>query len=236
MQLHLWATGVAVGPALAGADFAARPRGRGAQDIETQDGNGRDGRELPALIARARGGDREAFGAVYERLAPQVYGYLYHHTGGETHLAEDLTEEVFVKVLEKLDRYRDRGLPFGAWVFRIARNHLVDHVRRRPAQRTVPLDGRHDPAEPRAERALDLLPARIDLARALRRLSADQRAVLLLGFALGLSAAETARAMGKTEGAIKQLRTRGLRALRRHLDGPEAAPRAREAGGVRCGT
>ena len=143
-------------------------------DMDAQETNGRDDRELPTLIARARAGDRAAFGEIYERLAPKVYGYLYHHTSGQAHLAEDLTEEVFIKMLDGLGRYRDRGLPFRAWVFRIARNHLIDHVRR-SGRRTVPIEDCRHLAERRAERALDLVPARVDLARALPRLSADQR-------------------------------------------------------------
>ena len=173
-----------------------------------------------ALVARAQAGDREAFGELYERLAPKIYAYLFHNTERQAQLAEDLTEEVFVKVLEKLGHYQDRGLPFSAWVFRIAHNHLIDHVRARPKQASVPLDDCHDLAEQQAERALDDALTHRELTRALGRLTEEQRQVVALRFLQGLSVAQTAAATGRTAGAVKQLQGRGLLALRRALGGP----------------
>jgi len=103
--------------------------------------------EIQGLVERAQDGDREAFGDIYERLAPKVYSYLYHHTNGRAQVAEDLSEEVFLKVLEKLQRYQNRGLPFVSWVYRIAHNHLVDYFRTQPKQGIVSIDDCYDLAE-----------------------------------------------------------------------------------------
>lgn len=173
--------------------------------------------EIQGLVERMQAGDREAFGIVYERLAPKVYGYLYHHTNGRAQLAEDLTEEVFLKVLEKLDRYQDRGLPFASWVYRVAHNHLVDYFRGQPKQGTVSIEDCYNLAEVRAEKTLDQTLTHSELTRALERLTEDQRRVIVLRFLQGMNIAETAEAIGKTEDAIKKLQARGLMALRRVL-------------------
>jgi RNA polymerase sigma-70 factor, ECF subfamily len=173
--------------------------------------------ELQGLVARAQGGDREAFGELYERLAPKVYGYLYHHTSGQTQLAEDLSEEVFVKVLERLQRYQNRGLPFTAWVYRIAHNHLVDHFRAQPKQGSVSIEACSELAERGAEKTLEDALTNAELANALRKLTEDQRQVLVLRFLQGMNLAQTAAAVGKSQDAVKKLQARGLQALRRGL-------------------
>jgi RNA polymerase sigma-70 factor, ECF subfamily len=175
--------------------------------------------EIQGLVGRAQNGDREAFGEVYERLSPKVYSYLYYHLNGRTHAAEDLTEEVFVKVLEKLDRYQDRGLPFSAWVFRIAHNHLIDYVRAQPKQGITSIDDCIDLPEPQSERTLDLALTHTELVGAMERLTEDQRRVVVLRFLQGMSIAETARSLGKTEDAVKKLQGRGLSMLKKGLSG-----------------
>ena len=107
-------------PALRGSGRDAELPGQGGDNVDI---------DIQVLVEQAQQGDREAFGAIYEQLAPKIHLYLYHHTNGRAHLAEDLTEEVFVKVLEKLQSYQDRGLPFVSWVYRVAHNHLVDYFR-----------------------------------------------------------------------------------------------------------
>ena len=174
-------------------------------------------REIQALVGQAQGGDREAFGELYERLSPKVYSYLYYHLNGRAQLAEDLAEEVFVKVLEKLGRYQDRGLPFSAWVFRIAHNHLIDHVRAQPKQGLVSIEDCHDLPEHRSERTLDLALTHTELIRAISQLTEDQRRVVVLRFLQGMSTAETARVLGKTEDAVKKLQARGLQVLKKNL-------------------
>jgi RNA polymerase sigma-70 factor (ECF subfamily) len=179
--------------------------------------NGEMDREIQELVRQVREGDREAFGEIYERLAPKVYSYLYHHTNGKAHLAEDLTEDVFIKVLEKFDRYEDRGLPFASWVYRVAHNLLVDYFRTLPKQGTVSIDECYDLAEKGAEKSLDLTLTHNELTKALGKLTDDQRQVVVFRFLQGMNIAETATAIGKTEDAVKKLQARGLMALRRAL-------------------
>jgi RNA polymerase sigma-70 factor (ECF subfamily) len=180
-------------------------------------------RELQTLVGQAQEGSRDAFGELYERLSPKVYSYLYYHLNGRAQLAEDLTEEVFLKVLEKLGRYQDRGLPFSAWVFRIAHNHLIDHVRAQPKQGVVSIDDCHDLPEYRSERTLELALTHTELVRAISHLTEDQRRVVVLRFLQGMSTAETARVLGKTEDAVKKLQARGLRVLKKNLGASQQA-------------
>jgi RNA polymerase sigma-70 factor, ECF subfamily len=179
--------------------------------------------DVQALVERAQAGDRDAFGEIYERLAPKVYSYLYHQIDGRSHLAEDLTEEVFVKVLEKLDRYSNRGLPFASWVYRIAHNHLVDYFRGLPKQGVVSIDCCYGLAEGRAEKSLDEALTHSELVKALKHLTEDQRRVVELRFLQGMNILETARTIGKSEDAVKKLQARGLMALQRALGGSALA-------------
>src|SRR5688572_8353744 len=88
--------------------------------------------QAAALVARAQGGDQQAFADLYEAYRPLVYRFLRRRIDGADEVVEDLTEDVFVKLYEKLDRYVERGLPFTAWLYRIAHNQLVDHLRAMP--------------------------------------------------------------------------------------------------------
>lgn len=177
------------------------------------------GMEIQAVVERAQDGDREAFGELYEQLSPKVYSYLYYHLNGRSHQAEDLTEEVFVKILERLSRYEDRGMPFSAWVFRIAHNHLIDHVRAQPKLGPISIDECHDLPEQGSERTLELALTHTELAHAISRLTEDQRRVVILRFLQGMSTAEAGHVLGKTQDAVKKLQARGLQVLRKNLNG-----------------
>src|ERR671937_1964643 len=111
--------------------------------------------DIQGAVERARTVDRDAFGELYEHFCSKIYNYLYYHLNGRAHLAEDLTEEVFVKMLEKFHTYRDRGLPFSAWIFRIAHNHLIDFLRAQPRPGVVSIDDCQDLRAPGAERTLE---------------------------------------------------------------------------------
>jgi len=173
--------------------------------------------ELQRLVERAQGGDREAFGQIYEQLAPKIYGYIYHRLNGASEVAEDLTSGVFVKVVEKLGRYQDRGLPFTAWVYRLAHNHVVDHFRAQPKQGFSSIDDCDNLVEFRAEREIDEALTLNELTAALSHLTDDQRNVIVCRFLQGLSIAETAALTSKSEDAVKKLQERGLRSLRHVL-------------------
>lgn len=172
---------------------------------------------LEGLVAQAQRGDAQAFATVYEQLFDRVFRYMLLRTG-EQAVAEDLTQEVFVRVWEALPRYQPRGLPFSAWVFRIAHNLVVDRYRRKGVAEEVPLEtafglsGGRDPAEG----ALANLDAQ-RLRAALGRLSDLQRQVILLRFGAGLSLQETAQVLKRSEGAVKALQHAAVENLRRLL-------------------
>lgn len=170
-----------------------------------------------ALIAQAKE-DREAFGALYERYAGKIYSYIYYRTGNPAD-AEDLTARVFVRALQKIESYEDRGHAFSAWLYRIAHNLVANWHRdnsRRPAiamedlsQWRVPGNGPEDTAA--------LLEDRVALLDAIRRLPADRQELLSLKFVDQLSNAEIGEIMGRSEGAIKSLYHRTLLVLREEL-------------------
>src|SRR5689334_7566486 len=107
--------------------------------------------DLYGLVQRAQGGDREAFAMIYDQLAPKIYHYMYYRVGKSIEVAEDLTAGVFLKLIEKLDRYEDRGLPFISWVYRLAQNHLVDYFRAQPKTGFALIDDCDHLVEPGAE-------------------------------------------------------------------------------------
>ena len=181
---------------------------------------------VQSLVERAQAGDGGAFGELYEQFSPEIFRYLLRHLNGRRESAEDLTEEVFLKVLERLGSYQFRGLPFSAWLYRIARNHMIDHLRSRPRQIISSLDAAPEIPEKKAELVMDRSLDRHELSYALERLTSDQRHVVTLRFLDGFTTAETAEIMGKTEDAVKKLQARGLVQLRRII---EQARRAEDA-------
>ena len=172
---------------------------------------------IDALVRRSADGDAAAFGGLYDVYAPRVRRFLCHQLG-DADVAEELLQRTFVKMIEALPRYRSRGLPFGAWVFRIARNAVIDH--RRTAHPGLSLDlvmeRASDAGDPvvAAERDHD----RARLRAALDALPEDQREVLVWRFFAELTPAETAALMGRSNGAVRVLQHRALGALRGILD------------------
>jgi RNA polymerase sigma-70 factor (ECF subfamily) len=169
-----------------------------------------------ALVVRAIRRDSAAFGMLYELHLDRMYRYVYYRVGS-TSEAEDLTEQVFLKAWEAIDRYEARGAPFAAWLYRLAHNLIVDHYRaRRP---TTPLDGLAGAEEPGKDvigEVEDLLDAQ-EVRTALQRLSPEHQRLVTLRFIEGLSHAEVAQLIGKTEGATRVIQHRALQALAREL-------------------
>jgi RNA polymerase sigma-70 factor (ECF subfamily) len=173
------------------------------------------------LIKQARQGDTDAFGEIYECYAPAIFRYLYSHLDNRLD-AEDLTEEVFLRTWQSLPRYRDKGVPFLAYVFRIARNALVDHYRRQKKPQpelfaeysTSILDLSPGPAEIYSDKI-----EQQELHLMLNQLREDYRTVLILRFITGLSPNETAQIMDRSEGAVRVLQHRALSKLRKLVDG-----------------
>ena len=168
------------------------------------------------LIARAKAGDNDALIVLYERYKQQIFRYLYYRLG-DVHTAEDLTTDVFLRAIQALPRFQDQGKSVSAWLFQIARNLATDRFRRQTIVRQVDLaEGLIDPTispEHAAEKSLMLEELRV----ALQQLTSDQRDVILLRFIDGLSIADVAATMNKSESAVKNLQLRGLRTLQRLL-------------------
>jgi len=175
------------------------------------------------LVVLAQQGDQTAFASLYEQYSPLVYRFLRRRLDGTgDEVIEDLTEDVFVKVYEKLDRYVERGLPFTAWLYRIAHNHLVDYLRTLPRMNASSLDEVAEVPERAANAAFSRVLDRQSLEPALARLTPEQRQAIELRFMEGMSVAETATSMGRSDEAVKKLQARALANLRRHLAPPAA--------------
>ena len=172
---------------------------------------------LASLLADARSGDSRAFAAIYDAYAARIYRFLLVRVN-EPADAEDLLQRVFVKVIEALPRYEERGLPFGAWLFRIARNVAIDFARARPNDEVLTtVEARSDERRQPAVIA-ELMADRQLVREALDLLTPEQRDVLVYRFFAGLSPSEIGALMGKREGSIRALQFRALAALRRHLE------------------
>ncbi len=173
------------------------------------------------LVQRAKDGDKLAFAALYDRYQPPVFSYVYYRVDDQA-LAEDLTSEVFVRMVAKIHTYHATS-PLLAWLYTIARNLITDHYRQ--ASRVSPLNERtamstHDPTEEVHRRIREA-----ELRTALKRLNEEQRQVVILKFIERRSNVQIATLLGKTEGAVKSLQHRALDALRRLL---ETKPRMTE--------
>jgi RNA polymerase sigma-70 factor (ECF subfamily) len=168
------------------------------------------------LARRAQQYDEAALEALYQTYYPKIYNYAFLQMG-DVHAAEDLASDVMLKMIESLKNYSFRGLPFGAWVFRIARNRLIDLHRRRKRRGEVDLSETLTSAlanpQVLAERALE----RGQLQIALKHLTDEQRQVIVLKFIEGFDNRSVGRIMGRSEGAIKSLQHRALGSLRRIL-------------------
>lgn len=171
-----------------------------------------------ALVDLARTGDKDAFGELYERYVDKIYSYVYYRTGNH-HDAEDLTARVFSRAMGHIETYTDRGVPFQAWLYRIAHNLVANWHRDRGRRKIIPLD-EFVAASLKSEapdRQAEDKEEREALLAAIRRLPEERQQLLLLKFVEGLSNAEIGMIMGRTEGAIKSLYHRTLLALREEL-------------------
>lgn len=163
------------------------------------------------LILKAQEYDPIAFGKIYERYYNGVYKYICYRVGDQE-LAEDLTMEVFVKGLEAIDTFTFRGIPFSAWLYRIASNLVIDYFRRQPTQPTVALEDKLL-TDNEVQVHLESQFAHQVLREAMAELTDDQQQVIILKFVDGLTNTEVAQVLGKTEGAIKSLQHRALASL-----------------------
>ena len=170
-------------------------------------------KEEAELIRRAQRGDGAAFSEIYRRCQPAIYRYAVLRTGSAA-IAEDLTSEVFVRLVDKIDRFEYRGRPLLAWLYTIARNLVADHHRRAGRYEMVPLDESTPASGGGLEGSVEQLLAHLGLARVVARLPEAQRQVILLKFAQGMDNASVASMMGRSVGAVKELQRRALAKLR----------------------
>ncbi|MDT0574198.1 sigma-70 family RNA polymerase sigma factor [Streptomyces sp. DSM 3412] len=228
-----------VGPCYALADGVEPGPGRSAVVEGRWSGDGRAGRRArsgstatttrrPAadsdsarmmdLVERAQSGEADAFGRLYDQYSDTVYRYIYYRVGGKA-TAEDLTSETFLRALRRIGTFTWQGRDFGAWLVTIARNLVADHFKSSRFRLEVTtgemLDANEVERSPE-DSVLESL-SNAALLEAVRRLNPQQQECVTLRFLQGLSVAETARVMGKNEGAIKTLQYRAVRTLARLL-------------------
>ena len=178
-----------------------------------------DFERVSALVELAQRGDSEAFGLLYERYVDTVYRYVYVRVGSKA-VAEDLTSETFLRALRRMDSFSWQGRDIAAWFITIARNLITDNAKSARFRMEVSTADMLD-ADPRVEAAPEgeVLERLRDerLLQAVKGLKPEQAECVVLRFLQGLSLAETAKVMGKSEGAVKQLQLRAVRSLHREL-------------------
>lgn len=185
-----------------GADLANQTVGELAPDFDEQ-----------AVVVAAQQGDQGALATLYDHYFPRVYRYVSARLVSNED-AEDVTTEIFLRIIENLRTFSWRGLPFGAWVFRIARNEVVSHVRRQKVRTaTAPLtETIQDPSPDHVDELVTQLTIET-VRQATEQLPEAQRQVISLRFIAGLSVAETAQALGKTENNVKVLQHKAIAKL-----------------------
>lgn len=170
--------------------------------------------EVRALVQKATAGSVEAFGDLYSIYLDRIYRYVFYQVHNKE-IAEDLTEEVFIKAWRKLGKYRWEGRPFSAWLYRIAHNHVVDYFRtsrqHEPLDFDIPADG------DQPERELEQKQMQQMISRALASLPRQQNQLIVLKFIEGADNHTIEKVMGKSQGAIRVMQMRALAALRQIL-------------------
>ncbi len=170
------------------------------------------------IVERAKKGDQNAFAQIYEEYFDRIYRYIAVRMGDRTE-AEDLTEQVFLNTLESIGSFKWKGTPFSAWLFRIAHNQVVDYHRKMSKRQNLPLDDAIVDGGMDTASAAELNLKMGELKIAIGKLTDLQRQVVLLRFTSGLSITETAKSMGKSDGAVKALQHSAVAALRKALSG-----------------
>ncbi|BFU42163.1 ECF subfamily RNA polymerase sigma factor, BldN family [Krasilnikovia sp. MM14-A1004] len=178
--------------------------------------------EVWALVERAKEGDAEAFGLIYDRYVDTVFRFVYFRVGNRQ-LAEDLTSDTFLRALKRIGSFTWQGRDLGAWLVTIARNLVADHFKSGRYRLEVTtgdvLDADREDRGPEGspEAAVVDHITNVALLTAVKQLNPEQQECIVLRFLQGFSVAETAQTMGKNEGAIKALQYRAVRALARLL-------------------
>lgn len=173
------------------------------------------------IVDAARAGDEQALSELYTLYFPRVYRYILARMGN-TYDAEDLAEEVFIRVIEAIERFEWREAPFSAWLFRIAHNAVISQRRKEGARgRSTQLADGLATESAGPEELVETRLTLSDIMKAAETLPDAQRQVIAFRFAAGLSVAETARAMGKGEGNVKVIQHKAIVKLREMMGQPK---------------
>jgi len=167
------------------------------------------------IIQRAQTGDSKAVGELYMQHHEQIFRYVWSKVA-DPNLAEDLTGEVFMRMVTRISTYRPTGVPFQAWLYRIARNLIIDHIRKTASNSAVPLENAQILPD-RGASPPSLVENKMTIEKlqeALKQIDHDQAEVIRLRFLVGLQVNEVAERLEKTAASVKALQHRGLAALR----------------------
>ncbi len=170
----------------------------------------------PDLIEQARAGDPGAVTVFYEQFHDGIYRFLYYRLGN-SQAAEDLTSEVFLRMINSLSDYRMQNVSFQAWLYQIARNLSIDHYRKAANHHQTLLEETLVTGDNLPGGSVERKLTSITLRQALAQIKEDQRDVLVLRFVAGMPISEVAQALRRSENAVKALQRRGLAALRKIL-------------------
>lgn len=168
------------------------------------------------LVARAKDGDIDAFGELYERYLDLIYRYIRARVT-ENRNAEDLTEVVFLHAFKAVERYQERGFPFSAYLYQVARNLLVDHYRAEREEGSLETVEQHETLDPSLDESVMVDEHIQDLRSALEQLPKDYQEIIRLRVLLDLPSSTVAQWMGRKEGAMRVLLHRALKALKRKM-------------------
>lgn len=195
----------------------AAPSGAiGFRPTSALDGSPNTARKTRLAVTRAKEGDQDALRFLYVTYSHNIYGYV-RSIVRDDHEAEDVTQHVFAKLIQTIAKYDDRGVPFFAWLLRLARNVAIDHLR---ANRLTPTENVIDP-----NRSCGVDLDRAEAVRAaMATLPDEQRQVVFLRHVVGLTPGEIADQMSRSESSIHGLHHRGRRALQRELERLESTP------------
>lgn len=170
------------------------------------------------VVREAINGEQQAFSLLYDAYVSSIYRFIYMRVEDQQ-TAEDITSAVFLKAWEKLGGYQQRGLPFRAWLFRIARNAVIDHYRTR--KEVAPLEAAANFSDGSERSLSEGVAIKIEaetILALMNKLTEDQRNVLTLKLVHGLNTEEVAQALGKRQGAVRALQMRGLQTLAKLME------------------
>jgi RNA polymerase sigma-70 factor (ECF subfamily) len=172
--------------------------------------------QIDRYVVLAQKGESSAFEALYDHFYDQIFRYIAFKTS-DSLIAEDLTEDVFLRMLESIRKFKPQGHPFSSWLFRIAHNRVIDHYRKRGRDKNVPLDTiltTVGESQSTLDTYVETKLAMREVNQAMENLTDLQREVLNLRFAGGLSIKETAEAVNRNENSVKALQHSAVKKLR----------------------